>query len=404
MDRADGARRLDVYGRAATPDSTDADDAGGDVTGGGCACESPRELDGMFRSLLEAAPDAMVIADRDGRIILVNAQTERLFGYTRAELLGNDIEQLVPEQFRRAHAGHRVDYGGAPRVRTMGCGMELWGRRKDGSVFPVEISLSPLQTDAGLLISSAVRDVTERRRVEDALRQAKEAAETASRELEAFSYSVAHDLRAPLRAINGFSVALVEDLGDKLGHESREHLQRIRTGAERMAQLIDALLGLARLSRTPIAGDPVDLSELAHEVVGQLRAAEPGRAVECVIAERMPTRGDPRLLRVLLYNLLGNAWRFSARRDAARVEVGASDDGACYFVRDNGAGFDMAYAHKLFVPFQRLHPPGEFEGTGIGLATAQRIVQRHGGRIWAEGAVDRGATFHFTLAQATAAR
>jgi signal transduction histidine kinase len=221
-----------------------------------------------------------------------------------------------------------------------------------------------------------------------------------NRELEAFSYSVSHDLRAPLRSIEGFSQILLEDYADKLGEEGEDYVGRVRVASRRMALLIDDLLDLSRVSRRPLRREPVDLSAQTREIAAELRRSQPERDVEFVIADGLTANGDARLLRLALENLLGNSWKFTSREERARIEFGSTAlEGRerVYFVRDNGVGFDETYAGKLFGAFQRLHGAAEFEGTGIGLATVQRIVRRHGGRVWAEGEVGEGATFFFTL-------
>lgn len=221
-------------------------------------------------------------------------------------------------------------------------------------------------------------------------------------ELDAFSYSVAHDLRAPLRSLDGFSLALLDDYTDKLDDEGRRYLHYIRESAQEMAVLIDALLALARVTRNDLHFQEVDLAGIARTIADRLRKTRPERNAEFAIPDALIVKGDARLLQVVLDNLLGNAWKYSSKRKQARIEFGktSSHDRRAFFVRDNGAGFDMAYASKLFGVFQRLHTAREFEGTGIGLATVQRIIRRHGGRVWAEGEIDRGATFFFTLADA----
>lgn len=222
----------------------------------------------------------------------------------------------------------------------------------------------------------------------------------ANQELEAFTYSVAHDLRAPLRSIDGFSQALLEDYGDKFDAQGQDNLRRVRAAAQRMAELIEGLLTLSRVTRTEMRREKVDLTALAQGVVEELQRSDPHRPLEVAIADGLAAQGDARLLRGVLQNLLGNAWKFTSRKPEARIEFGWSGHtpgSGAFFVRDNGDGFDMAYADKLFAPFQRLHRQSEFPGTGIGLATVQRIVLRHGGRVWAEGTVGRGAAFYFTL-------
>lgn len=242
-------------------------------------------------------------------------------------------------------------------------------------------------------------EIIERTRAEEALRHAKAATEEASHELEAFSYSVAHDLRAPLRGIDGFSQALLEDYAERLDEQGKTYLGYLRESAQHMAQLIDDLLSLSRVGRAELHRGPADLAAIARSVFTNLQRNEPDRRVELIMPEAIPAQGDSRLLAIVLENLLGNAWKFTRKRAQARIEFGEEPqtDGPFYFIRDNGAGFDMAYADKLFAVFQRLHKVSEFEGTGIGLATVQRIIRRHGGRIWAEGEVERGATFYFTL-------
>jgi PAS domain S-box-containing protein len=346
----------------------------------------------LFRSLLESAPDSLVIVDERGLIVFVNAQTQDLLGYDRNALLGQHVEILLPERVRATHVERRTAYAQDPLVRGMGGGLDLYARRRDGREVPVEIRLSPLATDRGTLISATIRDVTARRVMENALK-------LANQELEAFSYSVAHDLRAPLRGMSGFAEILMEDHGRVLDAEGLDCLTEIRSNAERMGHLIDALLSLSHVARSALRPEAVDLGHIARAVAADLARAEPERRVEVVVQQDLTVTMDPALARTLLTNLIGNAWKFSAQAANARIEVGTTtrEGQPAFFVRDNGAGFDMAFANKLFAPFQRLHTVHEFAGTGIGLATVQRIVHRHGGQVWAEGRVDAGATFSFSL-------
>jgi light-regulated signal transduction histidine kinase (bacteriophytochrome) len=274
-------------------------------------------------------------------------------------------------------------------------------KRKDGQEIHVSLTSSPVRDSRGKLIgaSKIVRDITERKRAERELAQAKDLAEAAGRELEAFSYSVAHDLRAPLRGMNGFAQVLLNSYRDKLDAEGQDWLQEILINAKKMGELIDGLLSLARLTRGDLNAEHVDVSALVHELCAGFATAEPQRAVAVLIQDNLSANLDPRLARAAFQNLIGNAWKFTGKTAAARIEIGMTkkDGDSVFFVRDNGAGFNMAYVGKLFAPFHRLHTTDEFSGTGIGLATTQRIVLRHGGRIWAEGAVDHGATFYFTF-------
>ncbi len=355
------------------------------------------ELRFQLAAIVDSSDDAIVGKALDGTIRSWNQAATRIFGYSAAEAIGRPISFLWPP-------GHRGEEPELIARVVQGEGVlpsESVRRRRDGRLIDVSITISAIHDTQGRVVgaSAMARGVTERKRAEAALERAKDAAESANRELESFSYSVAHDLRAPLRGIDGFSQVLLEDYADRLDDEGRRYLRRVRESAQRMAQLIDSLLSLARVTRGDIRRERVDLSELARLSAERLRGAQPTREVELDIAEGLTCEGDPRLLAVALDNLLGNAWKFTRDRARPRVELGCrKGPGAdVFFVRDNGAGFDMTYAAKLFGVFQRLHAPTEFEGTGTGLATVQRIISRHGGRIWAEGAVDAGATFHFTL-------
>ena len=335
----------------------------------------------------------MVCVDRDGRIVTVNTQAERLFGYQRDELEGQQVEVLVPEVSRAVHAQHRAGYIAHPETRPMGAGIQLSGCRLNGSVFPADISLAAIDTDEGILVMAAVRDMT-------APEQARKELERAYHDLDSFVSSVSHDLRAPLRALTGFSAALLEDCADGLGEVGRGYAERIEAAGEQMARLIDDLLILARVSRTEVKLQEVDLGAEVASIADELQRGSPDRRVRFTIQQPVWVLADPGLIRTVLRNLLDNAWKFTSGRDDASIEFAATPgevaDVRCQ-VRDNGAGFDPAYAGKLFHPFQRLHTTREFPGTGVGLASVRQIVERHGGRTWAEGAVGEGATFYFTL-------
>jgi PAS domain S-box-containing protein len=364
-----------------------------------------------LQGILDSALDAIITIDQDGLIVGWNPQAEAVFGWPAAEAVGQpQAATIIPTRYRQDHRkglGRFLTTGEGPILRRR---IEITALRRDGQELPVELTVAPVRLGDSWLFSAFVRDITERKRAEDELRRLNEELEqrvadrtaqllATNRELEAFSYSVSHDLRAPLRGLDGFAQAVLEDYGGRLDETGSAYLERIRAASQRMATLIDDLLALSKVTRTELRRETVDLSGLASEVAAELRKNQPERAVDVVIAPGLEAVGDRRLLHVVMQNLLANAWKFTGQRSPALIEFGLvlRDGERPYFVRDDGAGFDMAYANKLFTPFQRLHTPAEFEGTGVGLATVQRIVHRHGGRVWAEGQVDRGATFYFTL-------
>jgi PAS domain S-box-containing protein len=349
--------------------------------------------EGTFRSLLEAAPDAMVIVDEGGTIRIVNSQTERLFGWDRAELLGKPVEVLIPDRFRDSHSAHRQAYAHAPRTRNMGTGLELYGRRKDGSEFPVEVSLSPLVTPTGRLVTAAVRDITDRKRAEAEL--AARAAELArsNGELEQFAYVASHDLQEPLRMIASYTGLLKRRYAGKLDADADEFIGYATDGVARMQALIQDLLAYSRVNRRdePFLATPLD--SVLTEVLANLRRAIQDAGATVVVGELPTVSGDRFQLVQLFQNLIANAVKFHAEAPP-RVEVSAErgTDGWTIRVADNGIGIDPQFFERIFVIFQRLHTRDRYPGTGIGLAICRRIAERHGGRIWVESS-GRGSTF-----------
>ena len=488
-----------------------------------------------FRAVSDTANEAIVMANSQGQIVYLNKAAENAFGYATDEAIGAPLTILIPEKFHSAHQVGFQTYLATGKARVIGKTVELVGKRKDGTEFPLELSLTTWRSTAGLFFAGMIRDISDRRRAEEEIQQASQYArslieasldplvtispdgkitdvnegsikvtgvprekligtdfsdyftepekaragyrevfekgfvtdypltirhkdggltdvlynasvyrdaadsvlgvfaaahdvtvqkraeeeirqlnvhlerrvlerttelQAANQELEAFSYSVSHDLRAPLRSIDGFSQAILEDYADKLDGQGREHLGRVRAATQHMGNLIDDLIKLAHVARAEMKREAVDLSVLAADVLASLRKREPERKVDWHIESGLIAQGDDHLLRVVLDNLLGNAWKFTGKTANATIEFGAlhQETGRqAYFVRDNGVGFDMTYAGKLFGAFQRLHSVSEFPGTGIGLATVQRIIHRHGSRVWAESAVGEGATFYFSL-------
>ena len=349
---------------------------------------------------------AIVVADFDGNIIAYSEGAHRVFGYAAEDVVGQrNIETFFPQDFVQAGELQRL----VNALLEEGCiSFEGEKVRQSGERFPAHILFTQTKDNDGKLVGfvEIVEDFTERKKAEEALARQAEELERSNTELaalneeqKAFSYSVSHDLRAPLRVIDGFSQALLEDYGDSLDDQGKAYLGRVRAASQRMGELIDDLLTLSRVTRGDLCRETLDMGSLARRIAGELEEAQPERRVDFAIAEGLTAEGDERLLRIVLENLLGNAWKFTSKHPQARIEFGATEQNGTrvFFVRDDGAGFDMSYAGKLFGPFQRLHAIDEFPGTGIGLATVQRIIHRHGGRVWAEGEVERGATIYFTL-------
>jgi PAS domain S-box-containing protein len=363
------------------------------------AAEQARLLAEQLTMTLESLTDAFFTIDRDWRLTYVNAEAERLLSRPRRELLGRVLNDVLPtlrgsdalRQLGRAMAENvTVQFEEHHLPSGMWVQVKAFPSKQGLAIDVKDITASRAAQQEVLRLNTELEERVSRRTAQ---------LEAANKELEAFSYSIAHDLRAPLSSIDGFSQMLQQSAGDSLPERCRHYVQRIRAGVRQMGELTDGLLSLANFSRASLRIDDVDIAQLARAALAICREGDPGREVEAEIRDSLPARGDPRLLQQVMNNLVGNAWKFTSRTANARIEVGAEarPEGTVYFVRDNGAGFDMAYASRLFEAFQRMHSAAEFEGTGIGLAIVHKIVARHDGRIWAEGEPGRGATFYFTL-------
>jgi PAS domain S-box-containing protein len=394
-------------GQPLQPAPRSADDIGrlADAIGhAGAIIERDRPRLALLGAIVDSSEDAIVSSGGDGLIMSWNPAAERIYGYPAAEAVGRPADLVLADGQRGEEAeffagqgdGTAPDLGGSAHHETV-------QRRQDGTTFAASVMLSAIRDDHGALIgtSSISRDITDQLSSGAELQARMADLERANQNLESFTYTVSHDLRAPLRSLAGFSDALLEDCGDELGADGRDYAQRIQGASVRMAALIDDLLHLSRLWGTELQDvQAVDLSAEVARIAEEIQRSAPDRHVRFAIEDGIRVLADRVLIRTVLENLVGNAWKFTARQDAALVEFGTtpiSDAPVCCYVRDNGAGFDPAYADKLFAPFERLHSASEFPGTGVGLASVRQIVERHGGHVWARGAVGEGATFYFTL-------
>lgn len=366
-----------------------------------------------YRSLFEKSVNPMLLV-RGLQFIDGNTAALKMLGLDSIE----ELHKLtVPDISPERQSGGKLTSEAMDNMLTVlkqqggSAYTEWYHKRKNGEIFPVAVSLTVIGLDEGEPVTHVIwQDISDRKRAEEELTTYRQHLEelveertneltAVNKELEAFSYSVSHDLRSPLRSIDGFSQALLEDYLAVLGEEGQDYLQRIRAGAQRMGQLIDALLELSRVTRRELKKQSVNLTAIAQDVLTELQHSEPEREMECTIQTGIQTQGDKQLLRIVLANLLGNAWKYTGKITHARIEFGCKSENGetVYFIRDNGAGFDMAYADKLFGPFQRMHRTDQFPGSGVGLATVSRIINKHGGRIWAQSEPGKGSTFSFTL-------
>jgi PAS domain S-box-containing protein len=359
-------------------------------------------------AILNSIPGLLYLYDDTGHLIHWNKQHEYLTGYSGEEIRG----RYIMDWFGNVEPDTSSIKKGIDDVMAKGYGTaEARLITKDGKSIPMYFTGVKLNISGRDHLLGIGTDITERKKAEKELEKYREhleelvhertiKLEASNKELEAFSYSASHDLRAPLRSIEGFSQALLEDYRDKLDIQGKDYLTRIKTATRRMADLIEDMMQLSRITRMEMNIEKVNLTLIARSVMSELQKSQPQRHVEISIADSLEDTADLRLMRIVLDNLLSNAWKFTERQAKAKIEFGLwKTEGRVktYFIRDNGAGFDMAYSDKLFAPFQRLHADDEFPGTGIGLATVRRIINRHGGKVWAEGEIDKGASFYFSI-------
>lgn len=359
-----------------------------------------KKIQSQLKNLLETAPDAMLIVDREGTIVIVNEQAVRLFGYARESLIGAPVEMLLPERLRGAHHTHRDAFFATPNVRPMGAGLELSCRRKDGSEVPIEISLSPFETDEGTLVTAAIRDVTEAREAKRKLAAYAARLESTNRELEQFSYFASHDLQAPVRTILSFAEILRESLGERLDATTREYFDFIEDGARHMQTLILDLLELSRASRTERKLEIVSVEDVITKACRQLGPQLTESDAEVHYADLPDVRADATKLQQVFQNLVSNATKFHEPDARPHVVITAQREDANWWrfaVEDDGIGIPPKRLPEVFSAFRRFHDSRRFPGTGIGLAICKKIIEMHGGRIWVESNPGDGTTFFFTL-------
>jgi PAS domain S-box-containing protein len=380
-----------------------------DITERKHAEQALRDNEQKFSIMFDKAPFSAALSKLpDGKLVNVNEAFERAFGFSKDEAIGKTSSELGFNRDQENRARTLAELKAHGFVHDL----ELRLFTKVGAERIFLVNIDTVEIGGEKYILQTTQDITERKLAEEEVRRlnaeleqrvrARTAQlESANKEMEAFSYSVSHDLRAPLRGIDGFSQALLRDSTDQLSEESKHYLERILVNTRQMNELINDLLELSRVTRRELTHDQVNLSAIATDIANELKRSQSERNVEFIIADNATAEGDSHLLRIVLQNLLDNAWKFTGSRESAHVEFGIKKDTdqQVFFVRDNGVGFDMAYRDKLFGAFQRLHSVNEFPGTGIGLATVQRIIHRHGGRIWAEAEPDKGAAFYFTLGE-----
>lgn len=369
------------------------------------------ESSDRLRAVLNSALSGVIVIDAQGMIIDWNERAEKIFGWSRDEALGQDLAAtIIPENHREAHRKgilHFINTGEGPVLNKL---MELTAVRRNGDEFPVELSVSALKANSTLTFCGFITDITERKKTEEAIHTFNQKLEQmvvdrtaelqfANHELEAFSYSVSHDLRAPLRSIHGYVSILLESYGPMLDDEAHRIINVITRNSQRMGQLIDDLLAFSRLGRKELSRSNIPMGEMIENVIDEFRRSGACENTAINIHRIPPALGDNTTVRQVWVNLISNALKYSRGKEKPTLEIGSfeENDVVTYYVKDNGAGFDMAYYDKLFGVFQRLHSTKEFEGTGVGLAMVQRIIFKHGGKIWAEAKVNAGATFYFTL-------